>query len=118
MERLTVLRNEVNRCQSSEIEHEKKLNALERERNQLLDEKLQIQKNQQERASNEEKKKELENATKECNDIIMELEQVIRVTILPVVRKISDSLFDHATPQLQTNFSCLFCFRTCCPYKN
>ena len=50
------MRKDVDHCQSLEIEHEKRLNSLERERNQLLDEILQIQKNQQERTEKEKKR--------------------------------------------------------------
>ena len=86
-ERMNSLRKEIDRCQSLEIEHEKRITQLERDRNRLLEEKLQIQKNQQERTSKQEKRQELEVTLKECNKKLIEIDQSIE----PIQELIEDA---------------------------
>ena len=74
-QRINTLRNEADHCRSLEIEHEKRIATLERERNKYLEEKLEIQKNQQERAANQEKKQELEKNLKDCDIKSIEIDQ-------------------------------------------
>ena len=74
-QRMNALRREVDHCQSLEIGHEKKLTNLERERNNLLEEKLHIQRSQQERTKNQEKRQELEGTLKDCERVLLEIDQ-------------------------------------------
>jgi len=69
------LRGKIETDQTREIEHERKLNQLQKERNELFNRKLQIESNQQERAANEEKKADLESKVASIN---LDLEQVQR----------------------------------------
>merc|ERR1712110_1165704 len=86
-QRINVLRKEADRCRSLEIEHEKRIAALERERNKFLEDKLEIQRNQQERAANQEKKQESETILKECEVKLLEIDQ----SLLPIQELIEDA---------------------------
>jgi len=79
-QRINILRKEADRCRSLEIEHEKRIATLERERNKYLEDKLEIQKNQREMAGNQEKKLEYEKTLKECDISLVEIDQ----SLLPI----------------------------------
>ena len=79
-QRMNALRKEADHCRSLEIEHEKRIATLERERNKYLEEKLEIQKNQREMAGNQEKKLEYEKTLKECDITLVEIDQ----SLLPI----------------------------------
>ena len=79
-QRINALRKEADHCRSLEIEHEKRIATLERERNKYLEDKLEIQKNQREMAGNQEKKLEYEKTLKECDISLVEIDQ----SLLPI----------------------------------
>ena len=79
-QRINILRKEADHCRSLEIEHEKRIATLERERNKYLEDKLEIQKNQREMAGNQEKKLEYEKTLKECDISLVEIDQ----SLLPI----------------------------------
>ena len=100
MEDETTVSNEINELrqrvesdQTTEIEHERTLNKLNKQRNELFNEKLQIESNQQERTTNEDKKKELEGKVKSIDDQLVDVEEELS-PIASKLSKLNDERFD------------------------